>query len=124
MAVPAVMNHRDPYLSDSRPATGAISRIITVNGNSRMPAWTGEKPRTFWRYSERKNVVPNSEKNTAAATTFDAANVGILKNDSGSIGYSRLDSITKNVTSSTAASTKAARMSPSVHPRSFPSMRP
>src|SRR5207302_5839771 len=32
-AGPAVMNHREPYRSESRPATGASSRIITGNGN-------------------------------------------------------------------------------------------
>src|SRR5205085_5902883 len=40
-AGPAVMNHLDPYRSESRPAMGASSRIITGNGNSRTPASTG-----------------------------------------------------------------------------------
>ena len=94
-----------------------------MNGNSRTPAPMGEKPRTFWRYSDRKNVDPNRAKNTEAATTFAAANVGIRKNARGSIGYSRRDSMTKNVTSRTADRANEPRITPSDHPRSFPSMR-
>ena len=39
---PTVMNHRDPYRSDSRPEIGAMNRITTENANSRRPAPTGE----------------------------------------------------------------------------------
>src|SRR5919197_4739130 len=114
--VPAVMNHLDPNRSDRRPAMGASSRIITGNGNSRMPAPRGEYPWTCWKYSVRKKTVPNSAKNTDAATTFAAANVRMRKNDNGSIGDSARDSIQKNAASRTAARPNDPRMRPSVHP--------
>ena len=90
---PMVMNHREPNRSDSRPARGATTRMTTEKANSRMPAATGEYPSTFWRYSVRKNTVPNMAKNTAAASMFAAAKVGMRKKDSGSIGDSRCDSM-------------------------------
>ena len=89
---PTVMNHRDPYRSDSLPARGATTRMTTEKANNRSPAATGEYPSTFCRYSVRKNTVPNMAKNTAAATTFAAAKVGMRKKDRGSMGDSRCDS--------------------------------
>ena len=49
--------------------------------------------------------------------------MGIRKNDSGSIGYSRRVSTAKNTARSTAARANEPRITPSVHPRAFPSIR-
>ena len=87
------MNQREPNRSENRPASGATNRMTIENVRSRMPAATGEYPSTFWRYSDRKNTEPNMAKNTAAATTLAALKVGMRKNDSGSIGDSRCDSM-------------------------------
>ncbi len=119
---PIVMNHREPYRSDRRPETGATTRMTAENANSRIPAPTGEYPCTFCRYSDRKNTLPNMAKNTAPATTLAAANVGIRKKASGSMGDSRCDSTKRKVASNTAATANAARISPSVQPLAFPSI--
>jgi hypothetical protein len=122
MSGPAVMNPRDPNRSDRRPTFGATTSITAEKANIRIPAPSGEYPRTFWRYSARKNTVPNMAKKIDAATALDAANVGIRKKCSGSIGDCRRDSIRRNAPSSTAATANAPRISPSVHPRALPSM--
>src|SRR5438876_467800 len=39
---PNVMNHREPYRSESRPARGATTRMTKENASSRTPAPIGE----------------------------------------------------------------------------------
>ena len=54
---------------------------------------------------------------------FAAVNVGMRKKESGSIGDSRCDSMTKKATSTTADRANAERISGSLQPRAFPSIR-
>ena len=77
----------------------------------------------FCRYSDRKNTDPNMAKNTAAATTFAAVNVGMRKKERGSMGDSRCDSMKKKIARSAADSPKPARINGSLHPRALPSIR-
>ena len=39
--------------SDSRPVTGATTNASIDSGRKRRPAWIGEYPSTFCRYSVR-----------------------------------------------------------------------
>ena len=79
------MGAREPWREAYRPASGAVTTIISVIGRNRSPAWNARVPRRYGlcMYRLRKKNVANMPSETENATRLPAENAGIRKNGSG-----------------------------------------
>ena len=77
---------RGPTRSASRPASGAISTIISVEGRKRTPASTAEYPSEFCMYSARKKNIASIANETTKATRFAPRKVRERKYEKSTIG--------------------------------------
>ena len=72
-----------------RPDSGDATTVMTAIGTVASPAWTGERPRTSWRYSVFRKRNPPNAANAATEMTIDDANGIDRKNRRSTSGSSR-----------------------------------
>src|SRR5260370_37829938 len=71
-SMPAASTGRRPALSEIRPAAGAISSGVAVDGRMRSPVDSGEYPSTSWQYCAMRNTAALSEAIISSAVAFAA----------------------------------------------------
>ena len=73
--IPATSSGFGPTRVTARDANVEPAMMQSVIGRKARPALIGEYPSTCWRYSDRKNHIPNTAAPTSNTTTFAALSV-------------------------------------------------
>ena len=94
-----------PHRSASMPTTGASNMGMAVQGSTRIPAASGERPWTVCRNWVRKKIEPNIPKLNNMAVTLTEAKPRWRKRRMSSMGWAERSSQTTKVTRATAPMT-------------------
>ena len=96
--ISACRRKRPSLLASIRPDTIAPTTIPSIKGVRKPPLLVGEAPRTPWKKSGRKTIVPYSPKPARNATTVAMATALNLYISKGMMGATAFDSTIANIT--------------------------
>src|SRR3954447_13749201 len=75
-----ISGSRGPWRPTIRPDSGEATTVMKDIGTVGRPDWTGDRPRTSWRYRVFRSIKPPNAANAAIEMTIDDANGTDRKN--------------------------------------------
>src|SRR5262249_37047624 len=125
---PKTISGRGPVRSASRPASGATTTGVAVQGRNRRPAPSEEKPRPSWKYSAARNAAENSAADWRNPVALAAVKARTRSSRPGSIGSGAPPSQAAQPAGGGAgggsAGTPSVRAQPASPPRTRPQRMP